>query len=99
MVEKINTQHSWRQITSPGRVKKVKPRPDYNRDKGSNKNGHKGGYGKGKGSGKAPGLGVPNGEDPDDSGKKPAADAEDENTGVQKDRTGRTPGKVIDIVV
>ena len=66
MVDEINSQNTWRQITSPSRVKKVKPRPDYNRDKRSNQKGPKGGYGKDKGFGKRPKTDLSHVEDPDD---------------------------------
>ena len=99
MVDEINSQNTWRQITSPSRVKKVKQRPDYNRDKRSYQNGQKGGYGEDKGSGKQPEADLPNGEKSDDFEKKAAADLGDENADEPKDRTSRTHGKLIDIVV
>jgi hypothetical protein len=99
MVDKINTQNSWRQITSASRVKKVKPRPDYNRDKRSNQNGQRSSYRKDKGSGKPPKTDLPNGEAPNDFEKKETADLGGDNADKQKSRTGRTHGKLIDIVV
>jgi hypothetical protein len=99
MVDEINSQNTWRQITPPGRVKKVKPRPDFNRDKRSNQKGHKGGYGKDKKSGKPQDTSLPNGEDPEDGKKRAAADSGNRNTDKQKGRNGRSHGKLIDIVV
>jgi hypothetical protein len=99
MVDEINSQNTWRQITPPGRVKKVKPRPDYNRDKRSNQNGHKGGYGKDKESGKPSNTSLPNGGDSGDFEKRTAADSGDRKADKKKHRNGKSQGKLIDIVV
>jgi len=99
MVDEINSQNTWRQITSPSRVKKVKPRPDYNRDKRSNQNGSKGGIKKDRRPGKQPNRDSPNGDDLDDVEKKAAADLGQAGVDEQKNRNGRTHGKLIDIVV
>ena len=97
MVDEINTQHTWRQITSPGRVKKVKQRPDFNRDKqpGNQKGGHK----KKKSSDQSSHTDTASGRDLNGSRKKATKDRGDDSADKKKDRTGRARGKLIDIVV
>ena len=99
MVDKINSQNSWRQITSPGRVKKVKQRPDFNRDKRFKPGDHKDGYKSKKRSGQSSSADSSPDSDRNGSKQKSGEELSAESADKKKERDGKAQGKLIDIVV
>jgi hypothetical protein len=99
MVDKIDSHNTWRQITSSGRVKKVKQRPDYDRDQGTGQNRQRRGPPKKKMPGESAQIDKSKDSAPGDLKKKTFADADSDDAGKKKDRRPKGHGKLIDIVV